>query len=190
MLITRQEIFEETQRSHYNVAEQYKYLNVSEIQKIAKDNRRNFTVCCLNIEGNLNIGMIIRTAHLLGVKDVIIFGNRKIDNRSLVGAQNYTSITKIDGVDDYGNFNRPLFDGLMKLNNLTPVFIEHGGTSLEQVSWDIINPCFVFGNESTGIPVDFQRPTDYIISLPQFGVLRSYNVAAAAAMVMWDYTIR
>jgi tRNA(Leu) C34 or U34 (ribose-2'-O)-methylase TrmL len=66
-------------------------------------------------------------------------------------------------------------------------------------SWPPRPPLFLFGSESHGIPelitnqkvdseydmgwnYEFER-----ISIPQRGVLRSFNVSAAMAIVCWDY---
>jgi tRNA G18 (ribose-2'-O)-methylase SpoU len=47
--------------------------------------------------------------------------------------------------------------------------------------------CLVFGNESNGLPESFLNSDMKKISIPQLGVLRSFNVSAAAAIVMWDF---
>jgi tRNA(Leu) C34 or U34 (ribose-2'-O)-methylase TrmL len=56
----------------------------------------------------------------------------------------------------------------------------------------IEKPLLVMGNESTGIPRDFMRkvcsamPDACVISIPQWSVLRSLNIASAATIAMWE----
>jgi tRNA(Leu) C34 or U34 (ribose-2'-O)-methylase TrmL len=49
-------------------------------------------------------------------------------------------------------------------------------------------PLFVFGSESHGLPeVVTKNDNFYKLSIPQRGVLRSFNVSAAMNIILWDY---
>ena len=83
--------------------------------------------------------------------------------------------------------------------NWTPVFVEQGGIDIRTVHWprpdcsaSPARPLLVMGNESSGIPRDFmdtvmRENKDAIkVSIPQWSVLRSMNVAMAAGIAMWE----
>ena len=75
-----------------------------------------------------------------------------------------------------------------------PVFVEQGGTPLNKVDWwnwilsmQPLRPCLVFGNENRGVQDDLLHDRrGRIVSIPQHGVIRSFNVASASAIVMYD----
>ena len=137
----------------------------------------------LNLAGDLNVGMIMRTACIMGAERLIIFGRRRYDKRSTVGAQNYIPVARIAGLNDDLTFDVEAFDATMLRWNYQPVFIETGGNSIDATDWKSISPkpCLVFGNEGQGIPDYIMR--DYMrVSIDQRGVLRSLNVAVAAGI--------
>jgi tRNA G18 (ribose-2'-O)-methylase SpoU len=54
-------------------------------------------------------------------------------------------------------------------------------------------PLFIFGEEGCGIPksiLDHCNHHGMIVEIPQFGSVRSLNVASAASIVMYDYVTR
>jgi tRNA G18 (ribose-2'-O)-methylase SpoU len=190
-----------TTQTPFNVADEYKNLSVEEINTLVQSQTRDFSICCLNVDGDLNIGSLIRTASLLGAETSYVFGRRRIDNRGLLGANHYHKIDRIHGLTDAGELDFDAFESFVEEEGLLPIFVEQGGISLDAVDWNSITyaanytatqPMFVFGNESTGIPPDFlDRCVNELfcstISIPQVGALRSFNVSAAGAIVMWEY---
>jgi tRNA G18 (ribose-2'-O)-methylase SpoU len=158
-------------------------------------------VGCINITGELNIGMMLRSASLLGAENFYIFGRKKFDARSTVGAENYINIKQIV-FDDPIHADEHILAELRELNKTHSVILcEHGGYMLGGNDYKMAyegrpSPLFIFGSESHGIP---KLITDQVvndgypeyefdrISIPQRGVLRSFNVSAAMAIVCWDY---
>jgi len=175
----------------FNVRDELKGCTIEELQTVCKNDRLPFAIGLLNVTGDLNIGVSIRTALLLGASSVYLFGRRKYDKRSTVGAQNYIQVNRItysDNIDcDIGIYN--------DLKNLpyTIVLMEHGGYELRQNNRAFYNqferpPIFILGSESFGIPeIILQDKSFYRISIPQKGVLRSHNVSTAASIIMWDF---
>lgn len=178
-----------------NVHNQYKSLTVDELKEVQRSETFPFAVCLLSVTGDLNIGVAIRSALLHGAQKAIVYGRRKFDNRSLVGAQNYIDIERIEGFDDEGNLCPLKWQQYLDLYNYYPVYCETGGIELQNARWNnIINsaddynciPLLIFGAEGTGIPESFIMNYDIKISIPQRGVLRSFNVSAAMSMICWD----
>lgn len=189
------EVIHKNVENGFNVRDDLKQLTAEEIAKINSESAFPYAVCALNLEGDLNIGMMARTSILLGASRFIIYGRRKIDRRSLVGAQNYLPIDRIGGLDtdeagNYVSFETGTFDRVMEQYNYLPIFVEQGGVPITEVDWrgisNLNTPCFVFGNESTGIPPEMME-NKLVVSVPQIGVLRSFNVSATAAIVLWNY---
>lgn len=148
----------------------------------------------------MNVGQIVRTASLFNMAEVLIVGRRSYDKRTTVGMDHYIPVTRITAT--IGDHNedldlakiRDLFDSWSKTHTL--VMVEHGGDSLEnlhtmlnKVNFDKPLPAlFIMGSEDNGIPNELlDLPGSLRISIPQFGVGRSFNVSNAFSMVAWEY---
>ncbi|WP_158746593.1 TrmH family RNA methyltransferase [Acidisphaera sp. L21] len=142
-----------------------------------------FAIAAINLNGDLNIGVMMRTAVSFGAAHMFLFGQRRFDRRSTVGAHNYVDLVHIVCDLEGHAVPRPLFDVALAEHGYTPVFVEQGGTDLRTFDFRGVAapPCLVFGNEGYGVPDSFigggQR-----ISIVQRGVARSMNVSAAAAI--------
>jgi len=183
------DVINETASRHYNVADEYKDNTVEENRAICNKQSLPFSIAAMSVAGDLNIGMMMRTASLLGARDFFIFGRRKYDKRSTVGAQNYINVHQ-------SPMDVKSFHDVCQDTGYQPVFIEQGGLTLPltEGEWNRMptKPMFVFGSESDGIPNDiiYTFPHAPIISIPQWGVLRSYNVSSAMSIVTWEATRR
>jgi tRNA G18 (ribose-2'-O)-methylase SpoU len=180
-----------------NVHNELQHLSVPELQNISLADRMPWHVCCLNLSGDLNVGTVIRSAHLLGAKSVIIFGRTRIDNRSLVGAANYITVHRIAGLDENLSYDVDIFKKTIQDYNLVPIICESGGENLFELPWknrinSILNsekePCLVLGNESNGIPFDIIEyvknvENSFTVTIPMKGVIRSFNVASAFSII-------
>jgi len=178
-----------------NVHDNMKELSVEELREVVSRDRFPFQVMCLSLTGDLNIGSIIRSSILHGAEKVWIFGRRRYDRRGTVGAHNYIDVECVHGFEnDNYDFHKKKFFDILSENNLVPIFVEQGGEELQNFDWsDNIEgmksygntPLLVFGNETNGIPESFMEE-DMIVSIPQRGVIRSFNVSSTMAMVTWD----
>jgi tRNA G18 (ribose-2'-O)-methylase SpoU len=184
-------IIDNTASKHYNVADIYKNNAYEENVKICQNDRLPFSVGLINVTGDLNVGMMIRSACLMGASNFYIFGRKKFDKRSTVGAEKYINIVQY-------NYEAPLHADQQILEDLLTldhhIFIcEQGGVELGTFECGLTykkiknkEPLFLFGSESHGVP-DVIANQFTKISIPQRGVLRSYNVSAAMNIMCWDY---
>jgi len=202
--VNYKKIIADTTSNHYNVREEFKNNTVEQNVEICNSDRLPFSVGCINVTGELNIGMMVRTASLLGAENFYIFGRRKFDKRSTVGAEKYINIVQ-HVYDDPINSDEDMLNALRELGKTHRIFLcEHGGRQLRHdnevfYSCSTKKPLFIFGSESHGIPElitnqkvdsDYDMQWNYEferISIPQRGVLRSFNVSAAMAIVCWDW---
>ena len=172
---------------HWNVRDDLKDCTLSQLQEKSQNDRLPYGVCVLNLTGDLNVGMVIRTACIMGAERVVILGRRKYDKRSTVGAQNYVDVVRVDALTDELEFDATVFDKTMAEFNYTPVFLETGGPDIIDFNWNSVpnKPCLILGNEGFGTP-DYIIRDNPRVTIPQLGPLRSLNVAVAGGIAMWE----
>ena len=192
---TRDE-FIQIANSGFNVHDHLKTKTVPELKEITQAHLFPFWVMCMNVLGDLNIGTVIRSSHLFGAEKVVVFGRRRIDNRGLVGAANYTDVEKIHGLKDDGStdIDPTKFVDFCSTNRVLPVFVEQGGDNVFEFDWQELwrtcvrfemKPMLVLGTENSGIPQEILdlNILRSVVSIPQKGVIRSFNLSAAFSVV-------
>lgn len=173
----------------YNVHTPLQSLPVEKLKQIAEKTALPLALMLFNLNGDMNVGMSIRTAVILGCSDVYILGKRKYDRRPEVGAKHYIRIHR----------HTALTPDFFEVQKLLPIFVEQGGTPLESFSFKPFLPralpegwkcCLVVGSESHGLPQNLLKdnPEAPVVSISQYGILRSLNVAIAASIVLYEYT--
>jgi tRNA G18 (ribose-2'-O)-methylase SpoU len=186
-----------------NVRTEYQKFSTDVLKKIQNANSKNVSVLLFNVRTDGNIGMIIRQACIMGCKEIIICGKRQYDRRFTVGSHNYIKVTHWESplkvnvstispgiISEKIEYNVEEFIKLV--NNFTPVFLEQGGKDIREIPWKLVeNPLLILGNESVGIPKDFinavkQKVKCECVSIPQYSVLRSMNVAIAGSIALWE----
>jgi tRNA G18 (ribose-2'-O)-methylase SpoU len=138
-----------------------------------------------NVDGGINISMAIRSAAVFGFSDVYIVGKRKRDKRGDVGACNYIKIHQIHLIND----------DFFKENKLLPIVVEQNGTPLEEFNFtpyfptktisESLKVAFIVGSEQEGVNIKINAP---MITISQYGVMRSLNVAMASSIIIYEYT--
>jgi len=167
--------------SAFNIRDDLKPLTLDQVKSIQRAASLPFAVAALNLCGNLNLGMMIRSAVLFGAEKFYIVGRKRYDKRSTVGAHNYIDLCFVEC--DPETESHVCLNTLQKDYNVS--LIEHGGNDINYVDFgSYVKSCFVFGTESHGIPKAFLNCGLDRFSIHQIGVLRSFNVSAAAAIVM------
>ena len=185
-----------------NVRDELQNCDIEDLKLIQKSYSKNFSILLFNVRTSGNVGTIIRSACLLGCREVIICGRKVYDRRHTVGAHNYIDVKHWDDVlkveitckpntkpTEYNeklDYNEKTF--YERLDGRTPVILEQGGVDIRSVDWVTIkNPVIVVGNESLGVP-DWFAPEAIRVSIPQWSVMRSMNVAMAATIAIWELT--
>lgn len=195
--MSRQEIVAQTMAQYWNVRDELKDKSLDELKAIVKQDSLPFAVCALNVTGDLNLGIMMRTASLMGAEKFVIYGRHGFDRRSAVGAQNYIDIIKAGSlVPNTEEIDYTDFFPTMKRLGYEPIFFDTGGVDLTSSTIDTmhrhcaamkVKPCLVFGNEGLGIPNELTNGS-IIITIPQRGVLRSLNVGAAASIAIHRFS--
>lgn len=169
----------------FNVADEYKHLPLEELKRTAVARQLPFAVALANITGDLNAGVIIRTACVMGAQKVFVFGRKKYDRRSTVGAHHYIDVLPYDVSTDTHTLDWEAALQTIRVNGYTPVLIEQGGAPIHTLEVSLYHPiCLVFGSEDHGIPAEI-RQQEPCYSIPQQGIVRSLNVSTAAGIAIW-----
>lgn len=171
----------------YNVHTPFQGLHVESLKKLSEGLALPFAFMAYNLHGDINIGMMIRTAVILGASDFYLIGKRKYDKRTDVGSRNYIRLQRFKTADK----------AFFEENKLLPIALEQGGKPLEEFSFKQYLPdslpegwkvCFIAGSESYGIPTSFLKEIGApILSIAQYGVIRSLNVSIASGILMYEY---
>lgn len=170
----------------FNVMTEWQHLSVEELRALAKAKQLPYAVALANITGDLNTGVIIRTACVLGAERVFMFGKKKYDRRSTVGAHNYIEMLHFESRTEVDPFDWREALQIIRVNGYTPVLIEQGGAPLYEFDPSTVATpvCLMFGAEEHGIPDDICHE-ELCYTIPQPGILRSLNVSTAAGIAMW-----
>ena len=168
----------------YNVHDVFQRMDNDKVKTISLKMSLPAALILFNVDGGINISMAIRSAALFGFSDVYIIGRRKRDKRGDVGACNYIRVHQLETIEN---------DYFTK-HNLTPIIIEQNGQPLEEMDFQHYFPnsktkvAFIVGSEQEGVPEYIKTKSIPIITISQYGVMRSFNVAVASSIVMYEYT--
>ena len=172
----------------YNVHTPLQGLPVETVKKISEKMALPLVLMMYNLNGDMNIGMSVRSAVIYGCSDVYIVGKKRYDRRPEVGAKNYIKFHRYPSIT-------PSFFVEQKL---VPIFVEQGGTLLEDFSFKPYLPdklvegwkiCLIVGSESYGIPMEtFKELKAPIVTISQYGVMRSLNVSVATGIVLYEFS--
>lgn len=165
-----------------NVVDKYKTWANEDIKNDLVKNALSCGVLCQNIEGDFNLGNIMRTCNSFGIVDFYYFGKKKLDKRSMLGCFNYMNINHLSSIEE-----------VLKLKEkYTFIGIENNVKDtipLNEFFWNGIKkqPLLIFGEEGRGLDANTIDNMDYLLEIPSRGSIRSLNVATAAGIIIWDY---
>ena len=178
-----------------NVADQFKGMTDDAIRLEMQKIRTPMVSIAMNMTHDFNKGSVVRAMNALGGKEFIFVnkvndqdpenpeGVKRWDKRGAVGTYNYSSVKhtvdwetlfanlRADGYRIYAVDNSAGYDPHPIYNTVMPE-----------------KSAFVYGEEGPGIPNEIIDACDEMIYIPQFGTVRSLNVAQAAAVVMYEYS--
>jgi tRNA G18 (ribose-2'-O)-methylase SpoU len=169
----------------WNVHTSFQHFPPERLTEIAHDLAVPIQVMLVNLDGNMNIGMTVRTAAVLGCSDVWIVGQRRYDARPEVGGKHYVRVHKVGELADPAAF--------FEERGIQPILVEQGGEPLEDMSFKHLlrkqKPvCLIMGSEAHGIPKEWMKSLCMApkVSISQYGLLRSLNVSIAASIVLYE----
>lgn len=166
-----------------NLVDWYKFYNDDLIRGDLEAKRNpNLYVLCQNIINDFNVASIIRACNINAVKEIFIFGNRRIDYKTgSVGAHHYENLSHVQMIEDLDKIINN-FDIVVGVDNIKD------SINVSTYEWNYNKKTLlVFGNESIGIAGEIIERCDDLVYIPQKGCIRSLSVAQAAAVILYDY---
>lgn len=163
-----------------NLLDRFKEWSTEEVAKEVQATAFPYAIAVQNIQGDFNLGTVIRNANVFGAKEVIYFdGKRKFDPRGCVGAQYYSNVRY------YETFGQVL----SLKEQYTFVAIENNINRpcqfLHEFKWPK-NPLIFLGQEGQGLTKEVLDNCEHYVSIKQFGSIRSLNLGTASGIVMYD----
>lgn len=134
------------------------------------------------VEDPGNLGAIIRCAEGAGVHGIILPKRRSAPlspavYKSSAGALSHIAVCRVPGI--------PTAIDFLKKRGLWIYGADMGGTPFQKTDWS--GPAaLVLGAEGAGISRLAREKCDFIVSIPMYGKVESFNVACAAAVLLCD----
>jgi tRNA (guanosine-2'-O-)-methyltransferase len=168
-----------------NVIDNLKGFSVSDVKNYCKQKTIDAIVAMVNIEGDFNISTMIRNANFFGFDRVYnISPRKKWDKRGSVGTHHYTTIQHFYTEEDFIENNR----------DRTIIAVENNIPNFANKTVDLFTkynlyyrPVFVFGSENMGLSDYILENSDEIITLQNYGSVRSLNVGTTSGIIMSYY---
>ena len=163
------------------MAAEKEYCSVDDILDIAKERgEKPFIVIADGITDPHNLGALIRCAEGVGAHGLIIPKRRAVGLTSAVskascGAIEHLSIAKVT------NIAATISE--LKEKGIWVFAAEAGGEAYYNTDFNC--PCaIVLGSEGDGVSNLVKERSDYIVSIPMYGKVNSFNVSTAAAVIL------
>lgn len=163
-----------------NVVDRFRYWTVAAIVADLDANRAPLHVAIENLQHDLNIGSIVRTANAFNVSGVHIVGRRRWNRRGAMVTDAYLHIHHHPSIEDLNRWC------LAEQLPLVAVDMVAGSTPIEATDMPI-PAMLLFGQEGPGLSPEALAAADQTVHITQFGSTRSMNVAAAAAIAMHSW---
>lgn len=176
--------------SKRNILDQFRDLENDEIREFLQKNSKGFSVLMENWEGDFNIGTLLRNANAFGAERVFYIGKRSWDRRGAVGTHHYTDIVHVEVPIEFRLLTTKYT--LVAFENHVPdtdTETPYGPIDLRNFDWPD-NPLLVFGSESEGLSENVLEFCTYVVRIPQFGSVRSFNAGVSSGIGMYDYILK
>lgn len=170
-----------------NVIDTLKDKSIPDIKKYCESNAVNASVAMINIGGDFNLSTMVRNANFFGFKSVHYVGKKKWDKRGSVGTYNYTPMYHYNDEDEFiktiSSTGRPI----ISIENNIPEFASMTYNLFDFDFTNVDEPVFVFGEESKGLSENIFMASTCILTIPNYGSVRSLNVGTVSGIVMGYY---
>ena len=168
-----------------NVIDGLKNLSVNDIAKHCYKHSISASAAMINVNGDFNLSTMVRNANFFGFRSIYYVGKKKWDKRGSVGTYNYTPM--------YHHKDEESF--LDQCKNRTVIGIENNIPQYEYKTYNLFDtnfsnmhdPIFVFGEENKGLSDFMLDQCNVILTIPNYGSVRSLNVGTTSGIVMGIY---
>lgn len=177
--------FDDSGNTVTNADDRFYNMTTEQIKTALESERSDMINVCMNLTSDFNKSSVIRANNAFLGKEVIIVGKRRFDRRGAVGSHHYETIKHSLEIE-------PVIAEL-KASGYTVFAVDNTEAYNPQSVYKADIPeksAFIYGEEQQGLSEDTIRMCDSMIYIPQYGSVRSINVAQAAAVIMGEYNRR
>ncbi len=167
-----------------NIQDELKHMTTEEVHDHLLSESFPFSTCMTHWKGDYNIGMLVRNTNAFGGREVFYLGRRRWDRRHAVGTQHYTDVTHID-LEQLREMRSEYF--IVGIDNI------EGSVPVETFDWPFDREIMIlFGEEKDGLAYEpgVIELCDAIVSIEQFGSVRSMNAGCSSAIILYDYQMK
>ena len=160
-----------------NVVDKYRYWRMDAIVEDLDRQRFAFHVAIENLEHDLNIGSIVRSANAFMASEVHIVGKRRWNRRGAMVTDRYQHVRHHEDIGTFATW--------AQRNELAIIGIDNIPGSVPLETFALPQRCvLLFGQEGQGLTSEASTVVSHCLSIAQFGSTRSINAGAAAAIAM------
>jgi tRNA G18 (ribose-2'-O)-methylase SpoU len=171
-----------------NVLDSLKDLSIPDIANYCHSKSIMASVAMVNINGDFNLSTMIRNANFFGFRSVHYVGKKKWDKRGSVGTHHYTPI--YHHKDEESFLLQCSGRNLIAIENNIPEYADKTINLFDYKFDSNINnsqPMFILGEESKGLSNLILDRANVILTIPNYGSVRSLNVGTTSGIVMGIY---
>lgn len=163
-----------------NIRDQFKGMAHEDIIEALNQNKTPLVAVAENLIGDFNVSQIVRASNAFNVSAVYICGKRQWNRKGAVGSHNYIDVEHWEHIQEA---IQQLRDQGYRI-----VAAEYTSESYELTNyhWEE-KSAILLGEEGRGLSEVALEMADDIVHIPMLGTVRSFNVAGAAQMFMYEY---
>lgn len=173
----------ETNQLSDNVIAEFKNMLPHQIKEALENGRSELVNVCMNLSSDFNKSSVIRSSNAFLCRETIMVGKRRYDRRGTVGTHHFEIVKHADTLEEVVEYLHADGYKIWAVDNVP----EHNPQAVYDVDLPI-KSAFVYGEEQRGLSPEEIALCDGMVYIPQRGVVRSLNVAQAAAVMMAEYT--
>lgn len=165
------------------MAAEKEYVSVEDILQIAADRgEKPLVVIADGIADPYNLGAVIRCAEGCGAHGLIIpkrhaVGLTPVVTKASAGAIEHLAIAKVTNIAATVE--------KLKDEGLWIFAAEAGGSDFRETDMNV-PAAIVLGSEGAGVSELVRKRSDFIVSIPMYGKVNSFNVSTAAAVLLCE----
>jgi tRNA G18 (ribose-2'-O)-methylase SpoU len=168
-----------------NVLDGLKKLSIPDIANYCYGKSIPASVAMINIGGDFNLSTVIRNANFFGFRSVHYVGKKKWDKRGSVGTHHYTPM--YHHKDESAFIAQCSGRTIIAIENNIPEYSDKTVNLFDYKFNNTTEPMFLFGEENKGLSDWILDRSDIILTIPNYGSVRSLNVGTTSGIVMGLY---
>ncbi len=166
-----------------NVVDRYRYWTVEAVVADLDARRHPLHVAFENVEHDLNVGSLVRTANAYNAAGVHVVGRRRWNRRGAMVTDRYLRVHHhADAADLLAWADR---------EGLPVIGVDNVPGSVPIETYPLPHACvLLFGTESSGLSPAAVSGAEAVVHITQHGSTRSLNLGAAGAIAMYAWATR